>query len=212
MAETRGRKPIEYTQVQKNRMELSGKRIRTLIKKSGMSQRKIALALNVDPKMIRRYQDGKQMIPERQACILADLLNINTAYILCKSDYPDPDIDIETYDDEQEEIESSIKEKTLHLTQVVDAGTENFFRHLGFNYYHIWPRDLSFEDADSSDDVDDSVGTHFLYNIHTGKSLEFNSVGYRKLKAALMETVEFQAYKNAKVIAESSFSDGLHSK
>lgn len=213
MAETRGRKPIEYTKIEKERMLESGKRIKILIEESKISQRKIAKELHVDPKMIRRYQTGKQMIPEHQAAILAKILDVSPEYILCRSNYPD--CDFETYDDEQQQIVDSLTHHKLHLTQVIDAQAENFFRILGFDYYHNWPMNMSFEDANSPNDIDDSLGTHFLYNIHTGKQLEFNSEGYKKLKEALIDAIEFQSYKNAQIDrqatqqAEKGETDGI---
>ena len=190
MTETRGRKPIVYTQIQKDRMIESGKRIESLIKKSKVSQRKIAKELHVDPKMIRRYRDGKQMIPEQQAIILADILKVTVEYILCQSNHPDPDL--ETYNAEQDERRHYIMNKTLDFSQIIDAGTERFFMDFGFNYYHNWPKNINFENADSADDIDRSMGTHFLYSRSTGKQFKFTSESFKKLTEALMEAIKIQ--------------------
>lgn len=185
MSETRGRKPIVYTESQKERMEKSGKRIEHLIKNSSISQRKIAQALCVDPAMIRRYQNGSQMIPDDLAKKLAGILGVIPEYILCESNFPDPDI--ETYNEEQDTLSAARAEKRLDFQQIIDAGSERFFNDLGIDYGHIWPQNMNVDYSDCSDDIDAYVGTHYLRNRATGYKLTFSSESFKKLKEALLE-------------------------
>lgn len=192
----RGRKKIELSETEKEKRFETGKRIRYLREKAGLSQTKLAEMVHCSRQQIGFYEKGNNPVPPGIAEDMAKIFHVIPPYITCESN----EISWKEWYSEQERIEGAA------LTQISEEQAKEIerkqilFSLCGFHYEYLEGASYDFASLSSKPDKEiiyASEHPHQLTSFTDPKHhYYFNEAELNNLLEELHNTIGYVCYKN----------------